>query len=81
KDTVIVKLKEQIKSLRGNGEDSSVKMDMDEIDTHVGFSLDINVGLLALICVVSFLTTGMANHCHWELITSDGWLLALAVLA
>ncbi|GJS79224.1 hypothetical protein Tco_0729105 [Tanacetum coccineum] len=33
KDTVIVKLKEQIKSLRGNGEDSSVKMDMDEIET------------------------------------------------
>ncbi|GJV09650.1 hypothetical protein Tco_1351191 [Tanacetum coccineum] len=33
KDTVIVKLKEQIKSLRGNGEDSSVKMNMDEIET------------------------------------------------
>ncbi|GJU48019.1 hypothetical protein Tco_1217574, partial [Tanacetum coccineum] len=33
KDTVIVKLKEQIKSLRGNEEDSSVKMDMDEIET------------------------------------------------
>ncbi|GKE43440.1 hypothetical protein Tco_1470724, partial [Tanacetum coccineum] len=33
KDNVIVKLKEQIKSLKGNGEDSSVKMDMDEIET------------------------------------------------
>ncbi|GJV12812.1 retrovirus-related pol polyprotein from transposon TNT 1-94 [Tanacetum coccineum] len=33
KDTVIVKLKEQIKSLKGNVEDSSVKMDMDEIET------------------------------------------------
>ncbi|GKB66045.1 retrovirus-related pol polyprotein from transposon TNT 1-94 [Tanacetum coccineum] len=31
--TVIVKLKEQIKSLKGNVEDSSVKMDMDEIET------------------------------------------------
>ncbi|GJR33919.1 reverse transcriptase domain-containing protein [Tanacetum coccineum] len=30
KDTVIVKLKEQIKSLKGNVEDSSVKMDMDK---------------------------------------------------
>ncbi|GKC81499.1 hypothetical protein Tco_1137216, partial [Tanacetum coccineum] len=29
----------------------------------------------------SFLTTSTANHCHWELITSGGWLLALAVLA
>ncbi|GJY15475.1 hypothetical protein Tco_0385897, partial [Tanacetum coccineum] len=34
KDTVIVKLKEQIKSLKENVEDSSVKMDMDEIETH-----------------------------------------------
>ncbi|GJW67038.1 retrovirus-related pol polyprotein from transposon TNT 1-94 [Tanacetum coccineum] len=33
KDTVIVKLKEHIKSLKGNGEDSSVKLDMDEIET------------------------------------------------
>ncbi|GJR77658.1 retrovirus-related pol polyprotein from transposon TNT 1-94 [Tanacetum coccineum] len=33
KDTVIVKLKEQIKSLRGNVDDSKVKMDMDEIET------------------------------------------------
>ncbi|GJR13990.1 retrovirus-related pol polyprotein from transposon TNT 1-94 [Tanacetum coccineum] len=33
KDTVIVKLKEQIKSLRGNVEDNSVKIDMDEIET------------------------------------------------
>ncbi|GJR26743.1 hypothetical protein Tco_1102975 [Tanacetum coccineum] len=33
KDTVIVKLKENIKSLKGNGEDSSVKLDMDEIET------------------------------------------------
>ncbi|GJR43055.1 hypothetical protein Tco_1311158 [Tanacetum coccineum] len=33
KDTVIVKLKEKIKSLKGNGVDSSVKMDMDEIET------------------------------------------------
>ncbi|GJX20327.1 hypothetical protein Tco_0223004, partial [Tanacetum coccineum] len=33
KDTVIVKLKEQIKSLKGNVEDSLVKMDMDEIET------------------------------------------------
>ncbi|GJS08261.1 retrovirus-related pol polyprotein from transposon TNT 1-94 [Tanacetum coccineum] len=33
KDTVIVKLKEQIKSLKGNGEDSSIKLDMDEIET------------------------------------------------
>ncbi|GJU25756.1 hypothetical protein Tco_1164377 [Tanacetum coccineum] len=33
KDTVIVKLKEQIKSLNGNVEDSTVKMDMDEIET------------------------------------------------
>ncbi|GJR90873.1 hypothetical protein Tco_0214884 [Tanacetum coccineum] len=33
KDTVIVKLKEQIKSFKGNVEDSSVKMDMDEIET------------------------------------------------
>ncbi|GKA06623.1 retrovirus-related pol polyprotein from transposon TNT 1-94 [Tanacetum coccineum] len=33
KDTVIVKLKEQIKSLKGNVEDSSVKIDMDEIET------------------------------------------------
>ncbi|GJV37831.1 hypothetical protein Tco_1410308 [Tanacetum coccineum] len=48
---------------------------------HVGTSHGLNVALLALICVVSFLTTGMANHCHWELITSGGWLLASAVLA
>ncbi|GJV99849.1 hypothetical protein Tco_1555101, partial [Tanacetum coccineum] len=33
KDTVIVMLKEKIKSLKGNVEDSSVKMDMDEIET------------------------------------------------
>ncbi|GJV42042.1 retrovirus-related pol polyprotein from transposon TNT 1-94 [Tanacetum coccineum] len=33
KDTVIVKLKEQIKSLKGNVDDSKVKMDMDEIET------------------------------------------------
>ncbi|GJY61971.1 retrovirus-related pol polyprotein from transposon TNT 1-94 [Tanacetum coccineum] len=33
KDTVIVKLKEQIKSFKGNGKDSSVKLDMDEIET------------------------------------------------
>ncbi|GJS43194.1 retrovirus-related pol polyprotein from transposon TNT 1-94 [Tanacetum coccineum] len=33
KDTDIVKLKEQIKSLKGNVEDSSVKMDMDELET------------------------------------------------
>ncbi|GJT07160.1 hypothetical protein Tco_0841622 [Tanacetum coccineum] len=33
KDTVIVKLKEQIKSLKGNVDDSTVKMDMDEIET------------------------------------------------
>ncbi|GKA66096.1 hypothetical protein Tco_0765904 [Tanacetum coccineum] len=33
KDTVIVKLKEQIKFLNGNVEDSTVKMDMDEIET------------------------------------------------
>ncbi|GKD15814.1 hypothetical protein Tco_1204972 [Tanacetum coccineum] len=33
KDTVIVKLKEQIKSLNGNVEDSTVKIDMDEIET------------------------------------------------
>ncbi|GKF00440.1 hypothetical protein Tco_0023790, partial [Tanacetum coccineum] len=33
KDIVIVKLKEQIKFLKGNVEDSSVKMGMDEIDT------------------------------------------------
>ncbi|GJS36631.1 retrovirus-related pol polyprotein from transposon TNT 1-94 [Tanacetum coccineum] len=33
KDTVIVKLKEQIKSLNGNMDDSTVKMDMDEIET------------------------------------------------
>ncbi|GKF26831.1 hypothetical protein Tco_0082725, partial [Tanacetum coccineum] len=33
KDTVIVKLKEQIKSLNGNVGDSTVKMDMDEIET------------------------------------------------
>ncbi|GKB79974.1 retrovirus-related pol polyprotein from transposon TNT 1-94, partial [Tanacetum coccineum] len=33
KDTVIVKLKEQIKSLNGNVDDSTVKMDMDEIET------------------------------------------------
>ncbi|GJS62068.1 hypothetical protein Tco_0656852 [Tanacetum coccineum] len=33
KDTVIVKLKEHIKSLKGNVEDSSVKMDMDEKET------------------------------------------------
>ncbi|GJV59485.1 integrase, catalytic region, zinc finger, CCHC-type containing protein [Tanacetum coccineum] len=32
-DTVIVKLKEQIKSLKGNVDDSKVKMDMDEIET------------------------------------------------
>ncbi|GKE00266.1 hypothetical protein Tco_1388249, partial [Tanacetum coccineum] len=44
-------------------------------------SLGIDVGLAALICVMSFFTTGMANHCHWELITSGGWLLASAVLA
>ncbi|GKF16290.1 hypothetical protein Tco_0061208, partial [Tanacetum coccineum] len=31
--TVIVKLKEQIKSLKGNVDDSKVKMDMDEIKT------------------------------------------------
>ncbi|GJT74050.1 hypothetical protein Tco_1040779 [Tanacetum coccineum] len=31
--TVIVKLKEQIKSLKGNVDDSTVKMDMDEIET------------------------------------------------
>ncbi|GJU32584.1 hypothetical protein Tco_1176173 [Tanacetum coccineum] len=33
KDTIIVKLKEQIKSLNGNVDDSTVKMDMDEIET------------------------------------------------
>ncbi|GKF08152.1 hypothetical protein Tco_0042376 [Tanacetum coccineum] len=33
KDTVIVKLKEQIKSLNGNVDDSTVKIDMDEIET------------------------------------------------
>ncbi|GJT38782.1 hypothetical protein Tco_0938647 [Tanacetum coccineum] len=33
KDTVIDKLKEQIKYLKGNVEDSTVKMDMDEIET------------------------------------------------
>ncbi|GKF99540.1 hypothetical protein Tco_0301231 [Tanacetum coccineum] len=33
KDTVIVKLKEQIKSLKGNVDDGTVKMDMDEIET------------------------------------------------
>ncbi|GKA67038.1 integrase, catalytic region, zinc finger, CCHC-type containing protein [Tanacetum coccineum] len=33
KDIVIVKLKEQIKSLKGNVDDSKVKMDMDEIET------------------------------------------------
>ncbi|GJY41913.1 hypothetical protein Tco_0429183, partial [Tanacetum coccineum] len=33
KDTVIIKLKEQIKSLKGNVDDSTVKMDMDEIKT------------------------------------------------
>ncbi|GJS24423.1 putative ribonuclease H-like domain-containing protein [Tanacetum coccineum] len=33
KDTVIVKLKEQIKSFKGNVDDSKVKMDMDEIET------------------------------------------------
>ncbi|GJX60279.1 retrovirus-related pol polyprotein from transposon TNT 1-94 [Tanacetum coccineum] len=33
KDTVIVKLKEQIKSLNGNVDDQTVKMDMDEIET------------------------------------------------
>ncbi|GJY30800.1 hypothetical protein Tco_0414295 [Tanacetum coccineum] len=33
KDIVIVKLKEQIKSLNGNVDDSTVKMDMDEIET------------------------------------------------
>ncbi|GKE91204.1 hypothetical protein Tco_1572299, partial [Tanacetum coccineum] len=33
KDIVIVKLKEQIKSLNGNVDDSKVKMDMDEIET------------------------------------------------
>ncbi|GJW14883.1 retrovirus-related pol polyprotein from transposon TNT 1-94 [Tanacetum coccineum] len=33
KDTVIVKLKEQIKSLKGNVDESTVKMDMDEIET------------------------------------------------
>ncbi|GJT28223.1 hypothetical protein Tco_0908498 [Tanacetum coccineum] len=32
KDTVIVKLKEQIKSLNGNVDDSTVKIDMDEIE-------------------------------------------------
>ncbi|GJS72016.1 hypothetical protein Tco_0704857 [Tanacetum coccineum] len=33
KDTVIVKLKEQIKSLNGNVDENTVKMDMDEIET------------------------------------------------
>ncbi|GJS63672.1 retrovirus-related pol polyprotein from transposon TNT 1-94 [Tanacetum coccineum] len=33
KDTVIVKLKEKIKSLKGNVDESTVKMDMDEIET------------------------------------------------
>ncbi|GJR77054.1 retrovirus-related pol polyprotein from transposon TNT 1-94 [Tanacetum coccineum] len=33
KDTVIVKLKEKIKSLNGNVDESTVKMDMDEIET------------------------------------------------
>ncbi|GJR37003.1 retrovirus-related pol polyprotein from transposon TNT 1-94 [Tanacetum coccineum] len=33
KDTVIVKLKEQIKSLKGNVDDSKVKIDMDKIET------------------------------------------------
>ncbi|GJT85100.1 retrovirus-related pol polyprotein from transposon TNT 1-94 [Tanacetum coccineum] len=40
KDTVIVKLKEQIKSLKGNVDDSKVKMDMDEIET-LNIELDI----------------------------------------
>ncbi|GJZ44610.1 putative ribonuclease H-like domain-containing protein [Tanacetum coccineum] len=33
KDTVIVKLKEQIKSLKGNVDDGKVKIDMDEVET------------------------------------------------
>ncbi|GJT03021.1 retrovirus-related pol polyprotein from transposon TNT 1-94 [Tanacetum coccineum] len=33
KDTVIVKLKEQIKSLKGNVDENTVKMDMDEVET------------------------------------------------
>ncbi|GJR31431.1 hypothetical protein Tco_1107663 [Tanacetum coccineum] len=33
KDTIIVKLKEKIKSLKGNVNDSKVKMDMDKIET------------------------------------------------
>ncbi|GJR80935.1 retrovirus-related pol polyprotein from transposon TNT 1-94 [Tanacetum coccineum] len=33
KDTVIVKLKEKIKSLNGNVDENTVKMDMDEIET------------------------------------------------
>ncbi|GJX15570.1 retrovirus-related pol polyprotein from transposon TNT 1-94 [Tanacetum coccineum] len=42
KDTVIVKLKEQIKSLKGNVEDSLVKMDMDEIETLNNFMIRLN---------------------------------------
>ncbi|GJZ81056.1 hypothetical protein Tco_0646050 [Tanacetum coccineum] len=68
KDTVIVKLKEQIKSLKGNVDDSKVKMDMDEIET-LNIELEHRVLLLQPIlissqqprvCTCSLLKTGTA---------------------
>ncbi|GJT94949.1 integrase, catalytic region, zinc finger, CCHC-type containing protein [Tanacetum coccineum] len=45
KDTVIVKLKEQIKSIKGNVDANNVKMDMDEIET-LNIELDHRVSKL-----------------------------------
>ncbi|GJZ40628.1 hypothetical protein Tco_0587514 [Tanacetum coccineum] len=46
KDIVIVKLKEQSKSLRGNVDDGKVKMDMDEIE---GLYIELELGVTILV--------------------------------
>ncbi|GJV57970.1 hypothetical protein Tco_1458975 [Tanacetum coccineum] len=53
KDTVIVKLKEQIKSLKGNVDDSKVKMDMDEIET---LNIELEHKVTKLVAGISFET-------------------------
>ncbi|GJR99131.1 hypothetical protein Tco_0315640 [Tanacetum coccineum] len=38
-------------------------------------------GLLALICIIPFLSTGMTNYRYWLLIASNGWSFVSAVLS
>ncbi|GJW58162.1 integrase, catalytic region, zinc finger, CCHC-type containing protein [Tanacetum coccineum] len=57
KDTVIVKLKEQIKSLKGNVDDSKIKMDMDEIET-----LNIELEHRVVQIVLWYLDSGCSKH-------------------